>query len=374
MSNDDKHLLMKPYFSAESRARISVEIDEILSSGKLMFGQHNENLERGFEEFTGVKHAVSVNSCTTALTISLQHFGVAGGEVLVPSGSFVTDISCILLAGATPVMVDLDPETLSFDLEDLERKITTASRAIIWVHLTGIISSKYQKFLKIAKTHNLPVVEDAAHAHGSRIFDKIAGSFGDVGCFSFYPTKIMTSGTGGMLTTDNEELALFAREMRVFGKDIKSGEINHLASDWFLDEIRACVAYNQFLDLPEMIRRRRQVAATYREELANQPGIRFIDETEGNQPAYYQFAVFLDKVIDIPELRKRLLSNYRIEAKSIYKPTHAEPLFRKYDRGDLEKTTQILVSSLCLPMHPDITRQNALWIAESLVEEVRKAN
>jgi perosamine synthetase len=372
MSDTSSHLLMKPCFSAESRARITAQIDEILDTGQLMFGRHTDNLEKGFEELVGVKHAVSVNSCTTALTISLQYLDVAGGEVLVPSGSFVTDISSILMAGATPVMVDIDPETLSFDLADLKRKITASTRAIIWVHLTGIISAKYQAFLDIAKHHDLTVIEDAAHAHGSRIDNKTAGSLGHVGCFSFYPTKIMTSGTGGMLTTDDEALANFAREMRIFGKDLKSGEIKHLASDWFLDEIRACIASNQLLDLPDMIRRRREAAIAYRMALSNQPNIRLIDEPDSSQPAYYQFAVFLDDPVDANTIRSRLKSEYGIEAKPIYKPTHEEPVFKKYDKGDLLQTKRIMDNSLCLPMHPEVTVEDAAFISQSLVKEIRR--
>ncbi|MBT4703481.1 MAG: DegT/DnrJ/EryC1/StrS family aminotransferase [Rhodospirillaceae bacterium] len=372
MNNDANHPLMKPYFSSESRAKIAEEIDEILSTGSLMFGRHTDSLEQGFADLVGVKHAISVNSCTTALTISLRHFGVAGGEVLVPSGSFVTDISSILFAEATPVLVDLDPDTLTFDLEDLERKITTESRAIVWVHLTGVISAKYKAFLKIAERHDLPVIEDAAHAHGSRMDNKVAGSIGHVGCFSFYPTKIMTSGTGGMLTTNDDELAEFAKELRIFGKDLKSGAITRLGNDWFLDEIRACIAYNQLLDLPEMLRRRRKVAKTYQDVLANQPGIHFVDVPENSEPAYYQFAIILENGIDVVTLRKRLKSEYRIDAKNIYKATHEEPIFRQFDKGDLAQTKRIMDHSLCLPMHPGVTMEDTTWIAETLVKELRK--
>jgi perosamine synthetase len=372
MTENKRYSLMKPSFSAESRAKILSEVDKILESGQLMFGHHNDQLESGFAEFVGTNHAVSLNSCTTALTLSLQYYNVAGGEVLVPSGSFVTDVSSILFAGATPVLVDIDPETLSFDLEDLEQKITPKSRAIIWVHLTGIISSKYQEFLDLAYRHNLPVIEDAAHAHGSQIDDKMAGSLTQVGCFSFYPTKIMTSGTGGILTTNDENLANFAKEMRIFGKDLKTGEIIHLGSDLFLDEVRACIANNQLQDLPQMIESRRRAADAYRTVLRNQPGIRLIDKPDNSQPAYYQFAVFLNQDLDVQALRQRLKTVHQIEAKAIYKPTHEEPVFEKYDRGDLHQTKLLLDNSICLPMHPAIDGDVATSIAQTLVAEVRK--
>jgi perosamine synthetase len=364
--------LARPFFSESSRNAICEAIDGILTSGRLMLGPYARKLEQGMAEAIGVPHAVSVNSCTTALTIALQYYGVKGGEVLVPSGSFVTDVSAVLFAGAKPVLVDMDPESLSFDLEDLARKITDKTKAIIWVHLTGTISPEYRQILDLARNAGLPVIEDAAQAHGSTADGAVAGSIGDVGCFSFYPTKVMTCGTGGLLTTRDEKLKRYAEEMRMFGKDSETGDVKNLGNDWFLDEIRACIAYHQFLELPGMVKQRRRLAATYEINLLNQPGIRLLTETEGFEPSYYQYAVFLDDRIDSNDLRNRLKEEHGIESKPIYKPTHQESVFHQYDTGDLTGTTEILARSLCLPLHPGMAEADAVHVAQCLVNEIRK--
>jgi dTDP-4-amino-4,6-dideoxygalactose transaminase len=366
-----RYPLARPYFSESSRNAICEDIDSILASGRLMLGPYARKLEQGMAEAIGVPHAVSVNSCTTALTIALQYYGVQGGEVLVPSGSFVTDVSAVLFAGAEPVLVDMNPENLSFDLKDLARKISDKTKAIIWVHLTGVISPEYRQILDIASAAGLPVIEDAAQAHGSTAEGAVAGSIGDVGCFSFYPTKVMTCGSGGLLTTRDAELKRYAEEMRLFGKDADTGDVKNLGNDWFLDEIRACIAYHQYLELPGMVERRRSLAATYELNLLNQPGIRLLADTEGFEPSYYQYAVFLDDRIDSQRLRNQLREKHGIESKPIYKPTHHESVFRRYDTGDLLGTTQALTRSLCLPLHAGMTDEDAEHIARCLVSEVR---
>ena len=281
-----------------------------------MLGPYAKKLEQGFADQAGVPYGVSLNSGTTALTVALKYYSVEGGEVLVPSGAFVTDVSAVIFAGAKPVLVDMNPETLSFDLADLNRKVTDRTRAIIWVHLTGLITPEYQGILDLASRYKLPLIKDAAQAHGSRANGQVAGAFGDVGCFSFYPTKIITSGTGGMLTTRDRDLKRFAEEMRLFGKDSETGDVKMLGNDWFLDEIRACVAYNQLLELPDMVTQGRRLAARYRRNLLNAPGLRLLDERDGFEPSYYQFVIFLDPNVDSQPLISDLREKFGIETES----------------------------------------------------------
>jgi dTDP-4-amino-4,6-dideoxygalactose transaminase len=137
----------------------------------------------------------------------------------------------------------MNPETFSFDLEDLARKLTPNTKGVIWVHMIGIISQEYQKIVNFCRDHELFLIEDCAHAHGAEIDGKMAGTLGDAGCFSFFPTKVLTTGTGGMITTNNAELMVYAKEVRLLGRHIETGEIVHKSNDWFMDEIRACIGY-----------------------------------------------------------------------------------------------------------------------------------
>ena len=188
-----------------------------------MMGPWSERFERDFSRYVGTEYAISVNSCTTALTLCLSYLGAKDHEVLVPAASFVTDVSSPVFAGGSPVLVDIDPRTLAPSVDHLTRKMTSKTRGIIWVHLTGIISPSHEEIIDFAYQNDLFLLEDASHAHGASANGRLAGSFGDSACFSFYPTKIISTGTGGMITTNNADLATFVREMRLFGKDLKTG-------------------------------------------------------------------------------------------------------------------------------------------------------
>ncbi len=363
--------LAKPHFPEAIRKSIAADIEGILASGRLMSGPWAKKFEDQFAALTGRAHAVSLHSCTTALQIALSFAGVRGKDVLVPAGSFITDISVVEFAGGRPVLVDMNPETLALDVEDMRRKITPETAAIIWVHLTGIIASDFQAILDFTAEHKLFLIEDAAHAHGAELDGRPAGSFGDASAFSFYPTKVLTSGTGGMLTTDNADLAKFAREIRMFGKEEGTGEIIHYGNDWFLDEIRACVASHQTSDLESQVARRREIAAVYGNALANHPGFRVLEVPQGNRPAWYQYPVFLDAAVDRKALIDRLKSAHGVDTKGIYKPTHEEQIFRKFDDGSLKSTEDVLHRSLCLPMHAGLRDEDAEMVANALVDEVR---
>ena len=364
--------LAKPVYSADMRAQVASDIEAILESGRLMFGPWLRKFEDRFSDLTNRKHAIGVSTCTTALQIALTFDGVSGKEVLVPAGSFITDASVVKFAGGTPVLVNIHPDTLALDVDDLERKVTPKTCAMIWVHLTCVIAHNYQALVEFAEKHQLFLIEDAAHAHGAEIDGRPAGSFGDASTFSFYPTKVVTSGTGGMLTTDNSDLATFAREMRVFGKKESSSEIIHHGSDWFLDEIRACVGYHHTETLGEQVDRRREIAAAYDSLLANQPGLRCIDVPGNGKPAWYQYSIFLEPQIDRDKIANDLKKNHGIEAKGIYRPLHQETVFRSLDSQDLKQTEDILLRSLCLPMHVGLCEEDVRRIVKALISEIRK--
>jgi perosamine synthetase len=363
--------ISKPYFSPAQRDAILRGVGEILASGRVMLGPFAQALEKDFAAHTGTTYAVSVNSCTTALQICLEYFGARGGEVLVPAAAFTTDVSVARWGGAKPVLVDIDPSTLSFDLRDLERKATPLTRGLIWVHLTGFISPEAEEIRQFARRRNLFIIEDCAHAQGASHAGRRAGSIGDAGCFSFFATKLMTCGAGGMISTGDPGLDRFAREMRLFGRSATSGEVVREGNDWFLDEFRACIALAQLGEIDAMLGRRGVIAARYAAALANQPGMRLLDVPEGATHAYYQFPVFLDRRLDAGEIARVLGANHGVQAKPIYKPVHREKIFLEYDDGSLKATEETLARSVCLPMHPGLTNDEIDAAAAALVAEVR---
>lgn len=362
--------LFRPYFPQATRKTILADMNEIMLSGRLMFGPEQKRLETAFAQGHDLDHSVSVNTCTTALTICLKYFGAENGEILVPSGTFLTSVSSILFAGGTPVLVDMDPNTLSFDLDDLARKKTSNTKGVIWVHLTGVVSKDYEKIIAFCRENNLFLIEDCAHALGSATPDGRTGTLGDAGCYSFYPTKITTSGTGGMIATSNEGLAEYAKQMRIFGKD-SQGEIIHFGNDWFLDEFRCCVAYHQFTLLDEILAERQALATRYRKALAEMDGFFMLDHPKGMTFTYYQFPLFLNPKLDHAQLLKNLKANHGIEAKAIYRPTHEETAFKQYDDGTLKQTEIALNRSVCLPLYLGMTDNEFNTVISGLASELK---
>lgn len=361
----------KPSFSDEARARIHNAIDDILTSGQLISGESTIKFESAFAELTACKHALSVNSCTTALQIALSHYDVRGCEVLVPAAAFITDASVVSWCGGTPVLVDVDPATLSFDLEDLKAKIGPRTKGIIWVHLTGFISPNWRQIKAIAKENGLFLIEDCAHAHGAVVDGVAAGCIGDVGCFSFYPTKVLTCGTGGMLVTNCDSMARTAREMRMFGRENGTGPVVREGNDWFLDEIRACIGYEQVADLQKFLKRRRAIADRYRANIPSSHLLKHLDVPPNNYPAYYHFFVFLSSKVNQISLSKQLQDNFGIPTKIIYPPLAEENIFLSLDNPSIARTSAFLRQTLCLPMHADLTDDEVDFISKSINEELR---
>lgn len=361
----------RPEFPEAQRRAAALAIEKILGSGQLMMGPYKDKLEEQFRAIAGTSHAVSLNSATTGLQIALQHFGVKDREVLVPAGAFLTDASAVMFAGGRPVLVDINPATLALDLEDLGCKVTSNTRGIIWVHLTGLISADWRHIQEFARSRGLFLIEDASHAHGASIEGRSAGSLGDAGIFSFYPTKVVTAGTGGMLTTNDPDLARFAEEMRMFGKDSK-GEIVHLGNDWFLDEIRACVGYHHALDLARQLARRRELAARYMKTLANQRGLTLFCVPASSLPSWYHFCVVLDDGLNRAELSRELAAKDGIASKPIYRPLHHEAVFKGLADPSLNKTEHILDKALALPMFAGMSDDEVDYVCERLIARVRE--
>lgn len=368
--------LNKPYFSKQSREKVLNYIDGILESGNLMMGEFTERFEREFSINTGVDYSITTNTCTTALQIVLSYYNVKDKEVLVPSASFITDISSIKWSGGMPVFVDMNPLTMSFDLNDLEEKLTPKTKALIWVHLTGVISSQYLEIINFCKSNNLILIEDCSHAHGAAVNNKKAGSLGDAACFSFYPGKMMTTGAGGMISTNNEKLANYSRQMRLFGRCENDGSKVCLeGNDWFMDEIRACIGLDQLNNLNDNLENRRKVANLYNKKLDLHPAISTFKTSKTNQPSYYLYFVTLDKSIDRSKVISMMINMFNVSTKRIYKPTHMEEIFCNIscvDKNTLKVTEDILSRTLCLPMFHQITTKQVCYISDSLIKCIDK--
>ena len=222
-----------PYFPEEDIENILREFRKLLAGeGLLSMGKYVQEFEKNFANYIGVKYAIATTSCTSALETILTAIGVGhGDEVIVPSQTFIATASAVIRRGARPVFAEINNYFL-LDFEDMKSKITGNTKAVIWVHFAGLLDENLLEIKSWLKERGIILIEDAAHAHGASLENKKAGSIGDAAAFSFYPTKNMTTGEGGMITTDDKLIAQKCRSIGSRGLDLQAGyEIFILSRD-----------------------------------------------------------------------------------------------------------------------------------------------
>jgi perosamine synthetase len=300
------------HFPAEDRASILQEIDKVLSSGRLTLGRLGRDLEERFAARHGAKHAVAVNSGTSAVEIPLRRLGVAGMEVLVPANASVATAAAVIAAGARPRLVDCDPETLGIDVVSARAAIGPRTAGVVVEHIGGAITPRMTDVLTMCLYHGLFMVEDAGAAHGSSINGRSVGTFGMAGSFSFASTNVVTWGEGGMIVTDSDRIAAEARLFRDQGR-VGSVDPVHvrLGHNWRMSEPHAAIALSQLARLDEFVAHRQRVAARYDRGLAGLPvWPRPVPPTASCN--YQKYIVFLPEGVDRPTLEQMLHDDYGV--------------------------------------------------------------
>jgi dTDP-4-amino-4,6-dideoxygalactose transaminase len=272
-------MIQKVPFVAPSRIyqKYKSELDsaysEVMSKGDLIDRDQLKYFESSLADFVGTKFAVGVNSGYDALHLSLRALGIKNGdEVIVPAHTFVATCSAVVNVGATPVLVDVNKD-FNINVSGIEKVITEKTKAIIPVHLSGWMADMPQ-IMKIAEKYNLKIVEDACQSLGSSINNTNAGAWGNTGCFSFYPFKILGGyGDGGAITTDDENIAIYAKRMRFNGEDRETGEYMGHGFTCLLDNLQAAFLNIKLKYLPDSIKRRKHIASLYNNAFADIPDL-----------------------------------------------------------------------------------------------------
>ena len=345
----------KPYFTSEDIEEINARIDKVLRSGWLTSGPLVEEFEKTFAEFVGTKYGVALNSCTAALHATLLALGIkSGDEVIVPSDTFVATANAVLYVGAKPVFADSDSKSFNVSPVDIEEKISDRTKAIIVVHLAGN-PCDMKEISRIVEDHKLMLVEDCAHAHGAKYRNTNCGVLGEVGCFSFYPTKVMTCAEGGMVTTNNEALAEKVRIIRNHGRaGYGPNENTEIGFNFRLSDVHAAVGLSQLRHARDFVFERNRVAERYDQEIRKIDWIRPQDVEDGNLCSYYAYIVKLEE--DSPVNRDEameILRNKGIGTSVLYHPIHLQPLYTRlfgYRKGILPVAEELGERSLALPL------------------------
>jgi dTDP-4-amino-4,6-dideoxygalactose transaminase len=377
MDNYDIYLSDITYDSEEERA-----IAEVLKSKWISMGAVTEAFEQDFREYVGSSHVIAVSNCTAALHLALVSLGIhSGDEVILPSLTFVATANAVRYTGATPVFVDvnsLDDWNISSD--DIEKHITDRTSAIIVVHYGGF-PCDMKRIKEIAKKNNLFVVEDAAHGPGSWINSKHIGTIGDVGCFSFFSNKNMTTGEGGALVTNNDDIAGKARCLRSHGMTSLSWDryrghayqydVAALGFNYRFDDLKAALACVQLKKLSSNNRKRAERYDHYRNLLKQIPEVKIPFNNINEKVSYHIFPILLGDNINRNQLMKKM-SSFGIQTSVHYPPVHLFSTYSKMYSERLAYTEIIGQRELTLPMHPMLDFKDIDYVVNKLKKCLHK--
>ena len=362
-----KILFADPYITDEDVTAVA----ESVRRKCLSQGEYVQRFEDKFAKYLGVKHALAVCNGTAALHVALAAINVTpGDEIIAPSFSFVATANCALYQGANPIFVDIDPSTYNIDPNKIEEKITDKTKAIIPVHYAGQ-PADMDPIRKIAKQHGIYVIEDAAEAHGALYKGRKAGNLADMACFSFYPNKNMTTGEGGMITTNDDELSEKIRMIRSHGQDERYHHVI-LGYNYRMTDVQAALGIVQLRRLNWVINKKAEKAAYYDKQI----NAKFSDEIKTPYLAPYATHVYMFYTVRFKskEIREEAvvkLGEKNVETRIAFPPIHLQPLYKErfgYSRGYLPVTEKVADTILCLPIYPHITKETQDYVLSALKE------
>ncbi|MDZ4721212.1 MAG: DegT/DnrJ/EryC1/StrS family aminotransferase [Roseiflexaceae bacterium] len=352
-----------------------------IMSGWLTQGPEVAAFEREFAQYTGTAYACAVSNCTTALHLALLVLGVqAGDEVITVSHSYIATANAIRYCNAEPVFVDIEPATSNMDPALIEAAITPRTKAILCVHQMGM-PCDLAAILAIATQHGIPVIEDAACASGSEIlwngvWEKVGKAHGAITCFSFHPRKVITTGDGGMLTTNNPEYDAQFRLLRQHGMSIND-RVRHSANqvifedhsvvgyNYRMTDVQAAVGREQLKRLPEIISARRRIAARYNELLADVPGLELPIEPAWAQTNWQSYAVRLPEWCDQRSVMQAMLDQGIATRRGIM-CAHREVPYQRAEGYNLPESERAQDRRIVLPLYPQMSDDDLEYICEML--------
>ena len=350
---------IEPWIGTEEKEAIARYLD---SNAWLTEFEQTREFERRIAEYAGCKHAAVVTNGTVSLFIALQALGVGpGDEVIVPNFTMVASANAVLMAGATPVLVDIERPTLCLDPELARRGVTSRTKAIMHVSLNGR-SRDMERLAQFAREHKLHLVEDAAQALGSRWRGKHLGTFGDIGSFSFSHPKVITTGQGGALVTDNSDLYARILGIKDFGRS-KSGVDFHqtLGYNFKFTDIQAVLGIEQMKKLPWRVERKKGMFKLYRTELAEVEAIQFIETNLEDVSPW-----FMDIRVPDPTALRNFLQQHGIGCRPFYPPIHSQPAYGW--KGSYPVSEDVSAHGLWLPSSSFLTDEDVRWVCAKIRE------
>ncbi len=333
-------------------------------------GKYIQSFEQKFAEFCNTKHAIAVMNGTVALHLSLIALGIgAGDEVIIPSLTYVATANCVAYVGATPVFVDSEPQTWNIDPEKIEQAITARTKAIIAVHLYGH-PADMRAIMKIAERHNLYVIEDAAEAHGASVEGRSVGSIGHIAAFSFFGNKIITTGEGGMIVTNNDQLAQKMRQLKGQGVDpVRRYWFPMIGYNYRMTNIQAALGLAQLEKVDWHLAQRRRIAQTYRQYLKDYDDICLQPELPGYVNSYWMTSLVLGDNLPDRDRVMQQLAEQGIETRPFFYPMHVLPMYANLANGKkFPIADRVSMRGMNLPSFASLTEEDIHYVCACLVK------
>lgn len=371
---------MKISLSAPDISRLEKNlVQEVLAGDRISMGPMLNRFEREFAAYIGSKYAVAVNSGTSGLHLLVRTLGLKDGdEVITTPFSFIASANCLLYEGVKPVFADINYQTMNIDVNLIEGCINPKTKAILPVHVFGR-PVQMDVIKEIAGKYHLKIIEDACEAIGAEYMGQKVGTFGDGAVFAFYPNKQITTGEGGMIVTDNDDMAAACCSMRNQGRAEGKPWLYHerLGYNYRLNEMSAALGLGQLNRIKEILRKRSRVAAMYRERLGDIDEIglpSFYDDNPDIKISWFVFVIRLCPPIDREQVVNHL-KNAGIDTGIYFNPIHLQPFYKNqfgYRPGDFPAAEKVAGETLALPFHNNLSEEQVDYVAAVLKEAVAK--
>ncbi|WP_423934937.1 DegT/DnrJ/EryC1/StrS family aminotransferase [Comamonas sp. 23] len=350
----------QPYFSGREKEYVNQCLDSTWISSK---GEFINRFERGFADFIGVEHATTVSNGTVAIHLALEALGIGpGDEVIVPTLTYIASVNTILQTGATPVFVDSLESTWQIDPEDVKRKISPKTKAVMAVHLYGL-PCDMDPLVAICKEHQIFLVEDCAEAFGSSYKGQHAGTFGDIATFSFFGNKTITTGEGGMVVAKNKDILEKAYYLKNQGvSPTREYWHDRVAYNYRMTNICAAIGLAQLENAPEILEKKRCIAEWYRQDLEGLP-LKTHDEQPDTVHSFWMCSIAVDDAENRSDLRSKL-KNEGIETRPLFFPAHTMPHCAA--DGHYPIAESIGARGINLPSYPGLKREDVSLVTKSI--------
>lgn len=365
--------LRRPFFPPDSSERILSRVKDALNSGVLTLGPNVKKFEEDFGKYLGMSHVLGVTSATAGLHLAMLALEIHDGEVIVPSKTFVSTANAPIYCGAKPVFCDIDSETYNMDPNFLKKLISPKTRAIIPVHVAGH-PCDMDEIMEIANSKGIPVVEDAAHAHGAEYKGRKCGTMGIIGVFSFYPDKIMASSDGGAVVTNDKRLADRIHLFRNVGRQaLGQYDVLEIGYNYRMNEMQAILVSEQLSLLPEMLKARRALARRYDGNLLDVDGIITPPVKGYAMHSYYAYVIRVPK-FDQEKFRKYLSEN-GVESSPMFKPVYLSSrylgMYSEFKPGLNPISEKISQETASIPLHPGLTEEDIDYTSQVIISATR---